>query len=100
MHEIQMFLGIPLDAELAQKMQALPSELLSQFVKENDEIALQHFVYQGRKYLGKFIGITVDSVKLELFELNIRSMIKKLFPDHEISRSDFILLPVQTAQVR
>lgn len=89
--QARLFLGFPIRSDFAQKLAKIPSPLISAIINEGDRY-LQEFPYEGIRYLGKVLNGYTEYPNLELLEINIYSLLKKLVPDYPYDQAPLILI--------
>jgi len=92
--EVQLFLGIPVDSQLSKRLDLVDSGLLEEYIDKGDDKSLQFATYQGQRYIGKPVGSFTDLPKLELLEMNIWSLLKKIVPAQKITEKTLELFPL------
>lgn len=90
MFEAQLFLGVEIDTDLAELLDKANPRLLDLLI-QNEPIYLQKTAYNDREYLGKYVGDIVNLPQLELIELNIMSLLKKISPNYSPKEMSIIL---------
>lgn len=78
---VHLYLGFPLNERYAALLNGADPSLRALFINSGDEY-LQEITFDGRQYLGKTVGAKVSLAQLRLFEVNIYSLLAKLFPNH------------------
>lgn len=81
MFEAQLFLGVEIDDNLS-NMLAKANPRLLELLIQNEPIYLQRASCQRKDYLGKYVGDLISLSQLELIELNIMSLLKKISPEY------------------
>jgi hypothetical protein len=80
MFEAQLFLGIKINESLSTHLAKANPNLLALLIQD-ESIYLQKISHQENDYIGKYVGNLVSLAQLELIELNILSLLKKICPD-------------------
>jgi len=81
MIDLQLFLGLPIDQNLARQLDQVNSYTKAMFIQEGENY-LQEVIFNDRTYLGKKLGKITDSQSLETLEANVYSLLKKLAPGY------------------
>lgn len=89
----QLFLGIPVDALLAEKLAIIPPQILQLYICEGDNY-LQKIEDHGISYLGKHIENCVELSSLQLLEANVYSLLKKIVPDYPYHATPLVILAI------
>lgn len=92
--QIDMFFGFPVDERFANALKSLDPRLINLYVQEGEDTYLQSIENEGNKYLGKPVGIITETSTLELLQLNIYSILKKLVPDFPYESTPLELVPI------
>lgn len=87
-----LFLGVPLDGDLASHLEAAAPALKALFIK-NDPSYLRIISHEGRDFIGKFADPSTTLLQLDQLETNIQSLLVKLLPDYALPAGSFFLLP-------
>jgi len=88
-----LFLGLPKTETYDQALRAADQELVWIFLS-NDGQYLHEVEYQDVKYIGKPVGEITDMKTLLLLESNIYSLLKKLFPDIQVTNTPLKLIAI------
>lgn len=91
--EVELFFGFPLNEQFLEALQNMDKRLYDLYVQKGDAY-LQRFEYEGRSYLGKPVGSISEISTLELLQLNIYSLLKKLVPDFPFDLTPLQLIPI------
>lgn len=91
--EVELFFGFPLDEQFLSALDSVDKRLYDLYVQKGDAY-LQRFDHEGRSYLGKPVGMISDVSTLELLQLNIYSLLKKLLPDFPFDTTPLQLVPI------
>lgn len=75
----QLYLGFPLNNTYLGLLDKTDASLRALFIDSGEEY-LQSIQLEGRHYLGKAVGGQVSLSQLRLYEVNIYSLLTKLFP--------------------
>lgn len=84
-----LFLGVPLDKELAQTLELLPKTFAQ------GETYLSKVQFQDRTFLAKPIGEKADLETLHLLEVHLISVFKKLLPHFSVEAESLLLFAKQ-----
>lgn len=76
---LELFLGMPVDQSLLLQLNHVNPFTKSTFIQEG---YLQELEIQGKSYIGKKLGKTMEFQHVEALESNICSLIKKIVPDY------------------
>lgn len=96
MFDTSLFIGIPVDATLAQAIEGLNPHKRELFIANGSDY-LHEAVFEGQRYLGKCLDKVQEMSQFELIEANIVSLITKLFPDYP-AKEKALLLFAQTSK--
>lgn len=77
----QLYLGCPLNDHYETLLSKLDPSLRNLFINSSDEY-LQEITFRNKRFLGKTVGAKVTLDQLRLLEVNIHSLLAKLFPHH------------------
>lgn len=94
MYSAKLFLGLPVNNELAAHLAKIDPKILSFFIQK-EENYLQEVFFQKKHFLGKSVDKAVDLSSLEMLELNIYSLLKKLVPHYPFENTSLLLFPLQ-----
>lgn len=94
MMDYQLFLGFPLHSSYSAKLQLTPTEVRSTFIQNHPDY-LQSLNHEGTAYLGKFVGVHIDLISLDLVKTNIYSLLRRLVPDYPYETSSLCLIVVE-----
>lgn len=97
MQEASLFFGFPINGLYATALAAVNEKVYRMFVGNNGSY-LEEIDYKSQRYLGKSLPTLVDSAELELLQLNIYSLLKKLVPDFAYEATPLHLLPLLHAK--
>ncbi|MGZ3732924.1 MAG: hypothetical protein ACXU9U_04230 [Parachlamydiaceae bacterium] len=93
MFERKLFFGFQIDTLFQDALSAVNKQLLGIFIRNDDEY-LQELTYEKRRYLGKFVNSPLDLAALELLQVNVYSMLKRLVPNYPYEQSSLWLIPL------
>jgi hypothetical protein len=93
MFERKLFFGFQIDPVFQDALSAVNEELLGIFIRADGEY-LQELSHENRCYLGKFVDSPLDLAALELLQVNIYSMLKRLIPNYPYEQSSLWLIPL------
>lgn len=91
--QIDMFFGFPVDERFSSALKSLDPRMIDLYVQEG-EAYLQSIENEGSKFLGKPVGSITETSTLELLQLNIYSILKKLVPDFPYESTPLQLVPI------
>ncbi len=91
--EVELFYGFPVTQAYREILEGLDKRIFELYVR-NDDAYLQDIEHNGSRYLGKSIGPIVELSTLELLQLNIYSLLKKLAPDFHYETVPLRLVPI------
>ncbi|MFA6916335.1 MAG: hypothetical protein WC222_08055 [Parachlamydiales bacterium] len=91
--QIDMFFGFPVDEHFSAALKSLDPRMIDLYVQEG-EAYLQSIENEGNKYLGKPVGPITETSTLELLQLNIYSILKKLVPNFPYETTPLQLVPI------
>lgn len=92
MFDTTLFLGFPLLELYLNELMRLPAVELALFIQKEPSPYLQQIENEGRGYLGKSIGSSVELGALEAFQSHIYSLLKKLVPIFPYEEYPLLLL--------
>lgn len=93
MFERKLFLGFLIDVEYEKMLDQLNPELKSIFIRGGGEY-LQEIVYKDTLYLGRFVPSPATHSELELLNLHVFSLLKRLIPQFPYENRALWLLPI------
>ena len=93
-----LFLGFPIDKLFENELDKLNPKLLSLFIsrensKKKDDL-LKKITIQDQTYLGKYLPDIENFSKIEMLEVNILSLLKKIVPDYNYGPNSLVLLTI------
>lgn len=91
--EVELFFGFPVNNDYDYFLKNVDLRVYELYVREGDAY-LQNLTYQGIQYLGKPVSPIVEIATLELLQLNIYSLLKKLVPDFAYETIPLQIVPV------
>jgi hypothetical protein len=91
--DYQFFLGFPLDSSYEECLQKVSPSVLSLFIQNNSQY-LQQMTYKDSLYLGKPLGFLIEVQRLELFQDNVYSLLRRLVPDYRYEEYPLVLFPI------
>jgi hypothetical protein len=84
-YSVKLFLGFLVNNELADNLNRINPNLLALFI-QNEDNYLKEIIIQNKRYIGKSIEKAIDLPSLELLQLNIYSILKKMLPDYSFEK--------------
>ncbi len=97
MYSAKLFLGLPINDELTADLDKIDPKIRALFIKEEDNY-LQEIIFENTRFLGKGIYEAIELNELEMLEINIYSLLKKLVPHYSFEKSPLVLFPFQDAE--
>lgn len=91
MFDHQLFLGLPLSESYQQELAKLPVSTRDAFIQSQSSLYLQQIENEGRIYLGKSLGPSVELSTLESIQAHIYSLLKKLVPHYAYEEHPLLL---------
>ena len=89
------FFGFPVDTQYQTALSQLDRKIYCVFVRpEGEESYLQEYTHGSQLYLGKKLGTLIECTTLELLQVNIYSLLKKLVPGYPYEAIPLQLLPL------
>lgn len=88
-----LFLGFSCDATFESLLKEANPYLVTLFISQ--EIYLQEIFLEGQRYLGKYLSPLSTIEDLEMQQLHLLSLLKKLTPRYSFSNNPPRLLPIQ-----
>jgi len=88
-----LFLGFAVDSSFQKSFDLLNLKDKALFIQENDAY-LQEYLFNEALFLGKYLEKKSDLNQINLFSLNIYSLLKKIVPNYSYDQSDLWLIPV------
>jgi len=96
MKETSLFLGILLSNLLQEGISSLPTAERDLFIQDCDSPYLQRVEIEGTRYLGKYLGLSIEMGQLDSTHAHILSLLRKLVPQHPFAREALQLIVVET----
>jgi hypothetical protein len=93
MFERKLFLGCQVDASFEKHLSKTSPQLISLFIQPKGEY-LHQMIYQDQRYLGRFITSPSNLSEIELLELHVFSLLKRLVPDYSYENAPLWLFPI------
>ncbi len=93
MYQANFFLGYPVDSEFRLVLEKLDPSFKALFI-QNGEAYLEEIDFAGVKYLGKKIEKAADISSLNLIEINIYSLLRRLDPTIPFQKIPLKLFPL------
>ncbi len=90
-----LFLGLPIDPTLEAALSRVSPALLEQFTQGGDAY-LEFFEQGDLRYLGKAVGPSLATSRIDLVRDNILSLIQRLLPKHHLDPSTIQLIAQAT----
>ncbi len=87
-----LFLGFPLSECYQQELTQLPAVEHALFIQNHSSPYLQQIESNGKFYLGKFLGPSIELSALEASQSHIYSLLKKLVPNFPYEQYPLLLL--------
>lgn len=94
MLDCQLFLGLPLTDSYRQELSQLPASVHDVFIQNSSSSYLQQVESEGIVYLGKFLGSSLDLATLDVLEVHIYSLLKRLISDYPYEQHPLLLLAI------
>ena len=94
MLDYQLFLGFPLNSNYLNLLDEVSHPIKSLFIQNNHPEYLYKLEYQDVPYLGKKLGPITDIQSIELLEVNIYSLLRRLVPHFSYEKHPLILFPI------
>jgi hypothetical protein len=94
MFDCELYLAFPVDSLYQKKLDALPKELRDVFIhhSSNHSEYLSFIQEAGQWYLGKKVGLSIDSAALDLIRSNIYSLLRRLVPEYPYEQTSLVLM--------
>ncbi|MFT4553098.1 MAG: hypothetical protein ACI9S8_001733 [Chlamydiales bacterium] len=89
--DLKLFFGFEVEASLEDALTKANSHAVQLFINNSSEY-LHEVIYEGKRYIGKFVGQITSPPELELLQANIYSITKKLAPNHNFILNPAVLL--------
>lgn len=93
MFDYLLFFGFPLNETVQKEIEKIPEALRALFLNGSDEY-LQLVEQEGISYIGKSLGECIDSLSLEMAQVHILSLLKRLLPEQVYEKETLVLLAV------
>lgn len=87
----QLFLGFAIDSLFSRKLDLVSPEVKNLFISEKDDY-LNSFEHEGIPYLGKKLKNPLAFDDLQLQEMHIYSLLRRLVAEHPYENSSLILI--------
>lgn len=97
MYSIKLFFGLLVNEEFANHLSKVNPDLLALFI-QNKEDYLSDITVENMRFIGKYIDKAVDLTSLELLQLNIYSIVKRILPEYTCENNPLILFPLQDSK--
>jgi hypothetical protein len=94
MFQVTLFLGAPIEGDLASALQRLDPVAASMFIGEGAGDYLTYATVNGMRYIGKFAGDSAGLAALDLLQNHIRSLLAKVVSDPALCRPPLTLIAV------
>lgn len=91
MYLVDLFLGFEISKDFQNALSKANPHLVQTFIN-NESMYLHRTSLGGKSYLGKFVGQSSSLKQIELFTMNIKSLVKRITPQHPIENEPFLLL--------
>jgi hypothetical protein len=91
MYDSQLFLGLPVSHSFQRELDQLPASLHEVFIQNKSSSYLQQVEYEGVRYLGKYLGSSIELVELDSSQNHIYSLLKKLIPHFPYEQNPLLL---------
>jgi hypothetical protein len=95
-----LFFGFLLSPAYQDKLAQLPESIRSSFIQKTVSPYLQQIEYEGKTYLGKSLGHSIELTALEGMESHIDSLLRYLIPDYPYENCPLVLLALPTWPLR
>lgn len=92
MFETELFLGFPLSESFQQALTLLPETERALFIQNKPSPYLQQIESDGKLFLGKSLGASLELSALEACNSHILSLLKKLVPSFPYEHHPLLLL--------
>lgn len=89
--ELKLFLGLPLDPTFEWEMRKSNPYLVSMLTTTGPY--LQKIEINNKKYLGKFLSPTPHLSEIDLLEVHILSLLRKIAPHYLFATNPPVLIP-------
>lgn len=89
----KFFLGMAVDSLFQQALSSVNRQILDYYI-QNTGNYLQEVSFQEERYLGCFLTSPTETSHLELMELHIFSLLKRLLPHYPYQNSALWLIPL------
>lgn len=94
MFQYQLYLGLLAEDSLLQELRQLPPGFHDLFIQNQDSAYLQQIEFEGKIYLGKYLGTSIETSSLDSLQTNIYSLLKRLIPYYSYEQHPLLLLAV------
>ncbi len=94
MYEVELFLGLPLEAELLEALEKIEPDFKDLFIKLDSDIYLEKVTFESVNYLGKKTKRLENTTSLKQLEINIYSLLKRLLPHFSFQQAPLYLFPL------
>ncbi len=95
MLDLSLFLGFCVDSPLSDAIDLVDPGVVALFIGSGDAHYLQETMYEGKRYIGKFLGSITDTSTLSLVESNIYSLMKRIVPTYPSGELPLYLISVE-----
>lgn len=89
-YSLRLFYGVELSGRIGRLIRGADPAVIRSFVSPDSQMHLHKIEKNGKSYLGKSIEDVASLHYLELLDMNIHSLIKRINP--EISRNSYTLI--------
>lgn len=93
MFDARLFLGLEVTPNIENLLKDADIQLVKAFIN-SDEAYLHDMTNAGIRYIGKFAGDRTDIASLEQLEVNIKTLMAKIFPEENLSEITLNLFPL------
>jgi len=95
----ELFLGFPVDPVFKNELKKANAHLVAAFIQgegdqENGDY-LCEVMHQGMQFFGKFLGKIAELQQIELLEMHIYSVLKKLVPNFPYEEIPLYVFPIE-----
>lgn len=97
MFQYHLYLGLLVDDSFLKELRQLPPGLHDLFIQNQDSTYLQQIEFEGKTYLGKYLGTSIETSLLDALQVNIYSLLKRLIPHYPYDQHPLLLLAVPSS---
>lgn len=91
---LELFVGFPVDSLFAKELDKTNPNVVSTFIQEAGDY-LHDYTHNDIRYLGKHAGKNLTLIQLDMLEINIYSLLRKIVPEFPYDETPLYLFPIE-----